>query len=394
MAIINVNENWYTIIDTESTNVSNFNSRESSSVITFLVKQDQIFTFINDVLGSAKLQNNSFVTRVIPASHPLFPWQYAYKIESIKGYTPDGKQDSNSLKAETTFKNIDVDVPAYGGSYKYYKITVRFTTRDYNIYTNEQLSRFNNPNRNYFMPIRLNFTGDWGEREETYIYRNEEARYVNVGIERDISILNYGGGNFWQKFSDQVPPGQAKELPISMDNNGINNIQIVKYNLSVNWFFVPFEMSIRNQLWTEGYNKINLYPFLNYKKGSLLFKEINIKKYDPYYPFQNIDISSTSSVFDYFTEYNKNQYMDVTFKFVYFRLPAGVIVQPSGLSYWALQCKDVNSAHNVLLSPRDLNWYYFESQPASGAPPIANKKAAPLYWNFDHSRLFTYVEGA
>ena len=390
MAIQILNNTYYNILESESNNTSVFDGRESTSTITYVISQSQIISFINDVLGHAELKNNTFISRSIPASHPLFPWQYAYKVESIKGYRPDGKKVSSELKALTTFKNIDVDEPYFSGSYDTYKIVVRYVSRDYNVYDDKQLEPYYST-RFYYLPFR-NANDDWSEKIESYRNRKEHWRFVNTKMTPSVELLNYGGGNFWAKRQAGLPQDEAKEFPISMENNGINNIKITKHNLDVNWFFVPFELTVNNSIWTEAYGKVNLYPFLDYPKGTLLFKDVTVRKYEPYYPFSTIDIGPNSSVYDFYTEYNKNQYCDITFKFVYFTLPTGVITIPDPATYAFLQCKDVRSEHNLLVNPKNLQWYYVESSPQIAGNP-ANKKAAPIYWNYDHEHLFYYTEG-
>lgn len=391
MALILVNDNYYQIIDTESPNKIQFNNRESTAVITFLIKQDQIVSFINDVLGYAQLKNNSYITRQIPCSHPMFPWMYAYKITDIKGYKPDGKEVSSILKGDSTYKNIQVDTAQYVGSYTYYKVTVSFQSRDYNVYTNEQLQPFYQQT-DYWMPSSDRFEL-WTEEKFTYTNRREHWRYCNFKTRQNIQLLTYGGGNFYWRAGEDIPIDNEQTYPISMENNGVNNIKIIKYDVDFNWFFVPFELSIRNQLWLDGFSKVNLYNFLGFPAGTLLFKEIEVTKYDPYYPFATIDLTQNSSVYDYYTEYNKNQYCDIKFKCEYFPIPPKNIITPDPQTYYALNCKSVTSPHNCLIYPRDLSWYYIESAP-NFLQNFKNPKGAPIYWNFDFSRLFYYQEGA
>ena len=59
MAKFNLNDNWYEIIDSESPTTSTFNNSSSSSVATFLIPNTDIIPFVQDVLGSATLKNNS-----------------------------------------------------------------------------------------------------------------------------------------------------------------------------------------------------------------------------------------------------------------------------------------------------------------------------------------------
>lgn len=406
MAILFVNDSYYAVIDSESSNTSSFTQTTSSSTVTFLIKQDQIIAFINDVLGSARLKNNSYVTRTIPASHPIFPWQYAYKIESIKGYTVNGKEDSSVLQAETTYKKIQTETPPYVGSYQYYKVTVLFTTRDYAIYTDEQLVPHYQKDVQYSLPVS-DINGKWSDQFDTYTNRFEHARYTSYDYKPNIELLNFGGGNYWCKKGEPLPvvngqvQDQDREFPVSSENSGNVNLKVCKATIDFNWFFVPFELCINNQIWQDAYSKINSDDFVYFPKGSLLFEKAEVRKYEPYYPFLNVDLSNTSSVYDYFTEYNKNQYADVTFKFISFTQSNAILIPPSKDTYQPLLCKDTNSLHNRIMGPATKFWYYVESAPAipvfnqaneqTGWRP--NKTGTCVYWSYPYSNLLNYVEG-
>lgn len=401
MALIKLNETYYQIIDSESPNNVTFDKSGSSSVITFLVHQSQLLTFYTDVLGTASLKNNSYVTRTIPASHPIFPWQYAYKLLSIKGYSADGKEQSSELKKLTSYKNIDVETPQYVGSYEYYKVGVNFTSRNYAIYTDDQLKPFQKEVR-YSMPVRVNFNGDWGERFDTFTDRFESARYTNIDYMPQVELLNYGGGNYWCKRGEvPVDAGVAgAEFPISNEGGGNINLKVSKVKIDFNWFQVPYELCVNNRIWQDAYSKINLDQFYFFPKGGLIFTEAVVRKYEPFYPFQTIDLTQNSSVYDYFTEYHKNQLADVTFKFILFWLDDGIRFQPSPNIYQPLSCKDINSYHNRIMHPVTKIWYYTESARAievnQGGEQVGwkpNLKGTSIYFSYPYSNLFNYVEG-
>ena len=43
--------------------------------------------------------------------------------------------DAENVKQATTYKNIQTNIPPYVGNYKFYKITVQFVSRPYNVIT-------------------------------------------------------------------------------------------------------------------------------------------------------------------------------------------------------------------------------------------------------------------
>jgi hypothetical protein len=161
------------------------------------------------------------------------------------------------------------------------------------------------------------------------------------------------------------------------------------------WYFVPFEFSVLNKRWTDCYNKINQEAFTAtkgdvtfeiFQKGSILFKKSEIKKYEPYYPFETINIGPNSSIFDYFTEYYKNQYCDITFECIYWDLSEESKPAPDPATYNPLFSKDVNSMFNRVLNPIQQNWFYAET---ASEKPIAS----PIFWSIPLQLLWTYQQG-
>lgn len=392
MAKVNLNGTWYELLESESPTTASFGLTNSSSVATFVVKNDQIIQFVNDVLGSAKLQNNSYISRVIPASSPLFYWQYASKINSIKGYSPDGKLNSATVKANTTYANIETEIPPFVGNYKYYKIAVQFDSRPYNVITDEQLFTFKK-DKKYFLP-KMNAFDIIGFEDEPFDYtdRKEYLRFTNIEFEPYFDNLTWGNGNF------EVVGGANdgwEYVPLPTAVSGLNNTIIPKYKLFFKWYFVPFEFTVLNKRWTDCYNKINQEAFTAtegdvtfelFEPGSILFKKSEIKKYEPYYPFDTINIGPNSSVYDYFTEYYKNQYCDVTFECIYWNSELASKPPPDPATYKPLVCKDTNSMFNRLLNPIQQNWYYAETgkeKPTAG----------PIFWSIPLQLLWTYQQG-
>jgi hypothetical protein len=414
MAIQLLNEGWYEIIDAESPVKITFGRKQNEALVTYLIPNDELFAFIDDVLGYAKLINNSYVTRKIPASHSLFPWLYAYKIYDIKGVNINGKQDTAVIRNLTTLKNIDMSAPPYVGIYKYWKVTVQFLSRNYGVYTDEQLQPFHRPQL-YYMPRyryrRFNNIDELVVEEsiENFTDRAEYCRYTNFSLSPKTELLTYGFSNFWMKYSiDEQIANFGKERPVVMDTGGANNIKICKTYVDWNWYFVPYELTVRNQIWTEAYSKVNLGGLINdvtvpgaevvkyiFDSGTLLFDRVEVKKYEPYYPFETINIDPFSSVYDWYTEYNKNQYADVKFKMIYYQYPEGIFVIPNPNTFNVLNVKSFDSAHNTILSPSDMRYYYIENAPAkpNGANFVPNVAGSPIFYNYAFENLFNYREG-
>ena len=400
MAVLPIAGNYYEILESESPNTLSFNVNGiGTGIITFIVAGDVILDFINDVLGNSRLVNNSFIRREIPASHPLFPFLYASRIVSFKGYSPDGKEDSALLQSLTTYKNIQVRQPPFVNFYTYYKIAVQFDSREYNVMTDAQIDKFRT-NETGYLPA-VNNVNDYVDEPFDYVDRREYLRYTNFRMQPSSEYLTYG--NYGYYVLTQGANGWEYQ-PLPDQTASAKNILLTKYDLNINWFYVPYEFTKNNLNWTNAYSKVNDRPMFKFNlndlvaaegalfsKGTMLLKEVKTKKYEPYYPFETVNINPNSSVFDYFTEYNKNQYCDVTFKFMLWDYPDGVKYIPIATpeTYFQLQCKDPNTNWNLVADPKTLIWYYVESQRFPG-----NKKGRPIYWSYPMQNLWNYVEGA
>lgn len=385
MAIIKIAGEYYNVLDSESTNTSTFTPTVSSSVITFLVERNELSGFINNVLGHARLEVpvpqfnvpvDGYVRRSIPASHPLYPWQYASKIVEMKGYTAAGKADSELIKNDTTYKNIDTEAPPFVSIYEIWKVSVLFESAQFNIYTDEDIDKFNIPDTPYSVPTFPD--GFPSEEWKFFNDRPEYLRYTNLEWQNEIELLTFGNGSYF----GVGPLPAVNNIAIPM-NNDLSYTKICKQKIQLKWYMVPFEMSIRNYYWLNCYSRVNALPFYNFPVGELLFDSVTVDKYEPYYPFQELDVNAQSTVGEWYNQYNKNQYCDVTFNLIRFTIPEGRGVRPNQATYKPFGWKDVDSAHNKILYHGDLKWYYFETNPDK-------EKGRSLYFNYPYELLFQY----
>jgi hypothetical protein len=216
-------------------------------------------------------------------------------------------------------------------------------------------------------------------------------------MEPNFDNLTWGNGNFIVNTSaNYAATWLSRPLPNAV--SGINNTIIPKYNLNFNWYFVPFEFTVLNKRWTNAYNKINQGGFWGtgpgpvainidwFPQGTLLFKKVSVKKYEPYYPFETINIGPNSSIFDYFTEYYKNQYCDISFECVYWNSSEKNKAAAGPGNFNPLTCKDSDSLFNRLQHPTTQQWYYVESN-------TDKTKGRPIFWSIPFETLWTYQQG-
>lgn len=399
MPLVPIAETYYEIIDSESPlNYSFSSTGPATAVITFLIDGTEIVDFINDVLGTARMAANTYCTRTLPASHPALPWLYATKIVDMKGYSPNGKTDAQMVKDRSTYKGIETRSPQFVGSYAKYKVTVQFEARDYSVISDADLQPFYR-DRNYPMPTKNPITGVVDERWDSFRDRLEYLRFTNWTVEPITELLTWGASNY---VGINPPGANPPLLPVQQQTSSMKNILLQKYRLNFKWYFVPYEMTVNNAIWQDAYSKINLNDFVLiatdvinrvpvdtylFPAGTLLFKKVEVKKYEPYYPFANVDITANSSVFDFYTEYNKNQYCDVEFEFIYFQQPNSYLIPIGNGNIQQRACKDPRSFHNRLPDTVMSFWYYVESDPDIS-------KASPIFFSYPFENLWNYREGA
>lgn len=411
MALIPIGSTWYEIIESESPTQASFSSRNASTIVTtFLVDGTEIVDFVNDVIGTSRLVNNSHVSRTIPASHPLLPWLYATKITDIKGYSPNGKGSAQLYKDNSTYKNLETRSPEFVGSYQKYKVTVQYEARSYSIITDEDLVPFHE-RVGYSMPVRNARTRELSERRDEYLDRKEYLRYTSWNVQPVTEFLTWGAGNFVGINTDGegIVNNQGVFVPqfirpVQQQTSGTKNTMIQKYDMEFKWYFVPYELTVNNAIWQDAYSKVNLGGFILisrrfdprirqfveeylFPEGTLLLKKVEVTKYEPFYPFENVNLTQNSSVYDYFTEFNKNQYADVTFQFSYFNYSRQWRIPVGFGNIQNLDCKDPASPHNRLPDPVVNFWYYLESDPVA-------VRAAPIFWSYPMGNLWNYREGA
>jgi len=410
MALVPIGTTYYEIVDSESPTQASFSSTGASTISsTFLVDGTEIVDFIKDVMGNSRLVNNSHVSRSIPASHPLLPWLYASKIVEIKGYSPNGKGSAQLYKDNSTYKNLETRSPEFVGSYQKYKITVQYEARSYSVISDDDLKPFHE-DVGYSMPVR-NVRREVSERRESYLDRKEYLRYTSWNVQPVTEFLTWGAGNFVGINSEgegiQINQNLfARQFvrPVGQQTSGTKNTLIQRYDMSFKWYLVPYELTVNNAIWQEAYSKVNLDGFILIDRrfnpalrvfveqylfpgGTLLLKKVDVKKYEPFYPFENVNLTANSSVYDYYTEFNKNQYADVTFEFSYFNYSRNWRIPVGFNNFQNMECKDINSPHNRLPDPVVNFWYYIESDPVA-------IRGAPIYWSYPMGNLWNYREGA
>ena len=77
--------NYWERIDSVSPSQASFGPDGGSASMEFIVSRGNIGYVLADILGSAIINANGSLSRVLPLAHPEFNWLYASKITSLQG---------------------------------------------------------------------------------------------------------------------------------------------------------------------------------------------------------------------------------------------------------------------------------------------------------------------
>lgn len=387
MALQYIKDKGYEIIASTAPATSSFSNEGSNSTVTYLVANKDLPQFIEDVLGSAKVVFNSYITRSIPASHPQYPFQTAQQIESIQGYQPDGKIESPSAPTNTKYKDIQTNKPPFVGSYSYYKVTVQYTSKLYKIYTDEQL-KTKWEDSVYFDvdPLKEKLT----VIPNKFTDRKEYLRYTHIAKENDYEVLAWKNANYYAKYevlndkNELVPVS----VPITADGGGKEKI-IPKQKILFKWFQVPYSFVNRNGNIYNSFGKCNYFRFFEWEAGDLIFTDMQINRYDTGFLFNKFNIDPFSSVYDYYTQFFDSQYCDITFIYLHRDIDKGqeFASVPIGKEFGVVNVdgKVYSGSWNRVYYPNNQLWYYTESS-------ARKEYGRPTYWSTDFAVKFTYRE--
>jgi len=331
---------------------SSFSVGGGAASIDFIVPRSGMGRLIQQTLGSSEITAQGSLRRELPAAHPYYDWLYATKISNIEGVSLDGMADAAQYQRiiQTHFKDLAI--------YENYKVTVEFEPRPYIIMTDEQVRALWQENVPNYYNVANSFTN--------FTDCAEYRRFVEISIEPNAEFLTTAVNSFKYKDSDTTIDGQW----INGTNGSGVNIVVVKPVVKLTWYFVPYLMVFSQNI-TDALGKVNQYQFYGYQAGSLLFKGMEINKYSP--PFQTVAQGQFASP-------ETTRMCDITFVFELFQQSTNDL--SSGIP--VVSGYKVAYGHNLVISARDLKYYYAEIAPERlGA-------GRPVYGSYRMEKLFRY----
>lgn len=331
---------------------SNFAVGGGSASMDFIVPRSGMGRLIQQILGTAEITAQGSLKRELPAAHPYYDWLYATRISNIEGVTLDGLADAAQYQRiiQTHFKDLAI--------YENYKVTVEFEPRPYIIMPDDQVQAFWQVN----VPNYYNVANDFTNFTDCAEYR----RFVEISIEPNAEFLSTAVNSFQYKDSDAA----INNAQINATNGSGINIIVVKPTVKLTWYFVPYSMVFSSNI-TDALGKVNQYQFYGYPAGSLLFKGMEINKYSP--PYQTVAQGQFASP-------ETTRMCDITFVFELFKQSSNDI--SAGIP--AVSGYKVAFGHNLVISARDLKYYYAEI--ASGLVGAGR----PVYGSYRMEKLFRY----
>lgn len=404
-------------IDTESPGDLNIAPGATEATLFFIIDEPKLISSFYYILGYSRFSNKVWpngavggLTRQIEMSHPRYPYLYAESVD-IVGISPNGSQSaSNFVYAGDifntnnpdqkipvdykTFRNIDV--------YRQYRIQVKFTTRNYFLLTDDQLSTaIAQPGRGperlwYYVRDNLKATG---VRQESYFDFREYLRYTELNIEPSNEILaNSNGKLYWKSIRqgnlESIQPSPEGESPVGFESSPVKFVNVTKNNIKIKWYKVP-KKTILNPMYLDFAATVNFganydddagrydifnYELFNFAPGTLLF--LGITSEDVNSSFPTIRYGAKNDI-DLFNNVLDNTYVNITLNFAQFVVPKNQLVLPALSSIEVPNNgKMLSNGWNFVPAPNQ-KFYYIESG------SVADKKNAwPPYWSAPHQRLW------
>jgi hypothetical protein len=403
-------------IDSESPGDVTVAVGATEATLFFLIGPDDVYKFYVDILGYTAISTANRVgpnrpvglERVIPMSHPNYPWLYAQSIE-FQGIKTSGRQLSENLSGtefftqqdqpnSVTYKTIDsMDM------YSKYRIAVRFKAVPYMVLNDNQLDdairSFNGIGIKEFYYWDFDPDDPLGNKliQKSYWDGCEYLRYTQLIIEPENEVLvNESGKGYWKSIGlGAVQPylgAPAFNQAIQVTSAGVNYVNVTTNNVKLKWYQVPKAVAL-NLKYINNVAKINYgpnyneapdpnifnYPFFGFEAGTLLFTGITTEpsRYGfPKYPF------TSDTRLAMLTNTLLNQYYDITFNFLELSIAKDNIELPLLANFNPKGGKMYSNGWNFV-PYTNRQWYYIENQPFN-----LRENALPRYWSYPFQALF------
>ena len=365
--------NYWERIDSVSPSQASFGPDGGSASMEFIVSRGNIGYVLADILGSAIINANGSLSRVLPLAHPEYNWLYASKITSLQGIGAAGAYDAQNSTLSLQ-DDVDRKLPSFLAVYEKYKIGVQFETRPYLVLSDAQTWQYAAPRSHYDTQGFQQMFMDYGEyRRFSKMVRTPTAEF----------LASNNGTFFFQ--SPDLPGGLAQAT--SATTGAGPQIVVMKSKVVVTWFFVPYRMVTSINI-RQASGRINWHSeagqagaFFGFEQGALLFEGIEIAEYPGPFPTSlvNFGVPPGSDLIDA-SIYN-NKYCDVSFIFSEFTVPTEMQARGpiNNLGIFGA----IYEHHNRLPHVGLMKYLYVcnNFQAATGLP---------IYWSYNMKKLFRF----
>jgi hypothetical protein len=313
------------------------------------------------LLGETNLtvQPTARMNRTPPAADPVWPWLFASSISNFKGAGQYVNMLSNAALEAPTLprfafyqsRNPGGNGVREGG----YFVDVEFTPRPYAVIGD-----------NFIQPTVSSYFDDAGAGH-AFAYAPEWLRYTDYDfIPQDNFITARQGQMVFRDGS------AANGTPF----DGMPRMYLPDQVLRFRWFQVPYRYITSPNSYIERFRgRINQFPWYNWPRGSLLYKNYDAKRYTPPVP-KRVQFGPG---FIYSTE----KLVDIEFYFLLTRRTAASTPTIPANSSW------VTAGHNLLPWFYDRGYHYATVQGAKIAGIPQPGTWIPSYLSCPFELLFT-----
>jgi hypothetical protein len=337
-----------------------------SSTVQYAVQDILGYTYPFATNKPGQSPANQSMSRLIPTTHPKFPYMYASKIASFvgQGVSRAIRQTGSAPSNPSIGYRPIADYEVYLGE-NAYEVGVEFTSRPYPILQDGSFSPALN--------------GQWFTKngsQNNFTYSPEWVRYVDYDF-------------FPQENTIQGQTGQLN-LVISGNTDGFVPFTSPPWMwlpdqiLKVRWFQVPWRyITSTNSYIAGGPNRnwrgrINQNAWWNWPAGSLLYLGYNVTKYTP--PTNDIQSLPTGDP-NFASSINYARLCDIELNFLLTNR-----YQSGSLGATITNKNYVAAGHNLLPNLADNNFYYAVR---SVTTPPQTVQTAPAWLSFPLEALFS-----
>lgn len=278
----------YEYVESVSPGGSGFNPEGGKAVLHYLIPSEDLEEVCLRIIGFTSTEpsvanggnanRQGRLHRLIPVTHPHWSWMYAERISEIKGL---GLAELEDWRALYTF---DKPLETSYSRYPWYKVTVEFSPRPYNLYEDDE--------GNEARPAQSEWYHESNpDAARKYWYTDEWDRFVTTETFPDGQLIQLPHGTTRLVTSfDDLPAAPQPNTVHGLSTGSFARIFISAAIVKMKWHHVPHSfVTSLNSNFIKYQGRVNQATFKGFSPGTLLYDSYTSTPFMPAFP----DVSLT-----------------------------------------------------------------------------------------------------